>query len=335
MRTDRGSPILGGRVPIYDLQDKPLDLHRGLPEDSTEAPARAKPGQRDDDRKEMQDHAEEGLRAAKQRALKIVWQRDRQRTLLPLEDHPDDFPSVMRSPPRDVLHPAHDNDDENAPPSRELATPKLTLVATRSCDRSESFHPEWLAEVWRGGRAEMRMLRIAPRLIKHTATLHVNTHRHTHHHHGPGVHHDHKDGEHHSHDAMDSEHHEHLCGWPRDDHPRDSSLSPLPRTESDPDSAGGTEVPLFSGKLRASSAVTVQGLLSVTTDDGDDINYIDNGADMSAVAAAVWDAEQPDKLTRSSSAPSPCNGGSVSEPGGIRHSPQLPNGRKCLGTYGG
>ena len=153
----------------------------------------------------------------------------------------------------------------------------------------------------------MRMISIAPHLIKplRTKTSHVNAHRHTHHHHGPDVHHDHKDSEHHSHDAMDSEHHEHLGGGflrhgedtdaTHDDHPHESSHSPLPRTEPEPDSACGTEVPLFSGKLRASSAVAVQALLSVVTDDGDDINDRDDrdiGADIRVVAAILRDAEQ-------------------------------------------
>jgi len=130
------------------------------------------------------------------------------------------------------------------------------------------------------------------------------THGHTHHHHGPDVHHDHKDSEHHSHDAMASKHHEHLGGGvfyrhgedtdaTHDDHPHDSSHSPLPRTEPEPDAVCGTEVPFFSGKLRASSAIAVQALLRDSTDDGDDINDGDDiGADISVVAAFFRDAEQ-------------------------------------------
>jgi hypothetical protein len=214
----------------------------------------------------MQDHAEEGLRAAKPRALKIVWQRP----LPPLADLPDVFPSATRFPPQDVLHPAHDNDDEahHAPPSRELATDKLRRVAKRACDTPESFHLDWLAEVLRGGRPGMRMISIAPRLIKplHAETLHADTHQHTHHHHGPDVHHDHKDSEHHSHDAP--------------------SNSSLPRTEPKPASACRTEVPHFSRR-----PVAVQARRSVITDDGDDTNDSD---DIDIVAAILRDAEQPD-----------------------------------------
>jgi len=210
-----------------------------------------------------------------------------------------------------MLHPAHDNVDEahHAPPSRELATQKLTLGDWRACDRFESVPLEWLAQVLRVGRPGVRMIPIAPHLIKplHTETLHANTHRHTHHHHGPDVHHDHKDSDHHSHDAMDSEHHEHLLrsfsssrgegtGGMHDDHPHNSSHSPLLRTEPKPDSACGTEVPLLSRKLRASAAVAVQALLSVITDDGHDMDDSDDmGADLpdiSFVAAILRDAEQ-------------------------------------------
>ena len=127
-----------------------------------------RPGNGTTGSKEMQDSAEEGLRAAKTRALKI----DRQRPLLPLADLPEEFLSVMRFPPQDKLHPAHDSDDtaHHSPPSRDLETRKLTLVATRECDKSESFHLGWLAEVMRAGRPGMRMIPIAPHLINSDAT---------------------------------------------------------------------------------------------------------------------------------------------------------------------
>ena len=129
------------------------------------------------------------------------------------------------------------------------------------------------------------------------------THGHTHHHHGPDVHHDRKDSEHHSHDAMDRKHHEHLGAGvfyrhgedtdaTHDDHPHDSSHPPLPRTEPEPDSASGTEAPLFYGTR---STVAEQALLSDSTDDGDDINDGDGiGADISVVAAMLQKQLRPE-----------------------------------------
>ena len=244
-----------------------ISPYRGLPEDSKKDSAcNIRPSNGTTGGEEMQDRAERGLRVARSGALKIVWQKP----LFPLADLPDVFPSVMRFPSQDVLNPAHDTNDEacHASPSRDLATHKLTLDATRACDKSDSFHLDWLNEVLRGGRPGMRMISIAPRLIKplHAETLHADTHQHTHHHHGPDVHHDHKDSEHHSHDAP--------------------SHSSHPRTEPKPASACRTEVPHFSRR-----PVAVQARRSVITDDGDDTNDSD---DIDIVAAILRDAEQPD-----------------------------------------
>jgi hypothetical protein len=221
----------------------------------------------------------------------------------------------MRFPSQDVLNPTHDTNDEacHASPSRDLATHKLTLDATRACDKSDSFHLDWLNEVLRGGRPGMRMISIAPHLIKplQTETLHVNTHKHTHHHHGPDVHLGGGFVDRHDEDA-DATH---------DDNPHDSSHSALPLAEPESDSACGTEAPLLSCKLRARSAVEMQALLSAIADDGDDISDGDDidiggadsiggadnvgGADISVVTAILRDAEVAEQLRSKLDEPPP------------------------------
>ena len=211
---------------------------------------------------DMQDRVEQGLCAAQSRVLKLVWPR----SLLPSADLPDVFPSVMRFPPHDVLHPTNDDDDEAyyALPSRKIAT-------------------------------GMRMIPIAPHLFKppQEETVIMNIHRHTHHH-RHDAHYNHKDSEHYSH-ATNSEHHTHLSGsfvychggdthamHYGDDHPHHASHSPLTCTEPEPTQRVGLGLgaleeivlPRAQTRLRASSAKALQPSLSVITNTEHDISVV-------------------------------------------------------------
>jgi hypothetical protein len=87
----------------------------------------------------MQGCAEEGLCAAQSRLLKLVCPRP----LLPSADLPDVFPSVLRFPPQDVLHPTHydDNGAHHAHHSLKIATGMhMIQIAPHLHDHKDSEH---------------------------------------------------------------------------------------------------------------------------------------------------------------------------------------------------